>query len=143
MDTQTPDWLHMIDHTADIGIAVQADDMPMLFERAAWGMFHIIAELSNVEPADATEVSVQAPDREALLVRWLSELNFIHQTENTVFSRFEVSACDNTHLAATAWEQPILPGRCNIRTEIKAVTFHQLRIRRRKALWEARVLFDV
>jgi SHS2 domain-containing protein len=35
------------------------------------------------------------------------------------------------------------PQRHPIDTEIKAVTYHQLRIEQREARWEARVIFDL
>jgi SHS2 domain-containing protein len=69
-------WLEPLDHTADCGIIVRARDMKELFVRAAWGMFSIITDMEAVKPARSETIVVIAPDREALLVRWLSELNF-------------------------------------------------------------------
>lgn len=143
MIAPTPDWLGTIDHTADIGIVVRASNVEMLFARCAWGMFHIIMDVSNVQPEECTELVVQAPDREALLVRWLSELNFIVQTDDKVFGRFDVLTCSPTHMEAKVWGEKIDRSRHDVHTEIKAVTYHALRIEQDNDGWEAQVLFDV
>ena len=88
--TDVPEWIEPFDHTADIGIAVRAPDLKTLFERAAWAMFSFVTDLEAVRPLQRTALSVQAPDREALLVKWLSELNFHHTTNGKVFSRFDI-----------------------------------------------------
>ena len=79
-----PAWLEELDHTADEGIIVQAATMPELFERAAWGMFSLIADLDTVQPVTRDTIAVEAGDVEALMVRWLSELVFQHE-----YTRFE------------------------------------------------------
>jgi SHS2 domain-containing protein len=143
MEAATPEWMETIDHTADTGVVVRAAGVEELFERAALGMFHLIADLSGVRPARTVQVTVAAPDREALLVRWLSELNFLHQTENILFVEFNVKEYTDTALKAAARGEPVAAGRHHVHTEIKAVTFHDLHVEQKGEAWEARVLFDV
>ena len=138
-----PDWLEYMEHTADEGIIVCAADLPTLFARAAWAMFTIIAELDAVVPAESLHVRVTAGDREALLVRWLSELNFRHATEHMIYSEFEVLQVSHDVLIATVRGEKIDPQRHRIHTEIKAVTFHGLEIAGEADELRARVLFDV
>ena len=138
-----PEWLAYLDHTADEGIEARAPDLKTLFERCAWGMFSILTEVASVRPAVPEDVAVEAPDREALLVQWLAELNFRHQTRHVVFGRFEVEEVADQRLAARVWGEPIDRQRHAVHTEIKAVTFHLLRIAQDPQGWTARVLFDV
>ena len=135
-------WLRTIEHTADVGIAVRADSLRLLFERVATAMFALLAETDAARPEIEVRVRVQASDRQALFVQWLSELNFIHQTRHLLFARFSVRAITDRALAASAFGYAIRPHQ-PIRLEIKAVTFHRLRIRKRGRLWHARVIFDV
>jgi SHS2 domain-containing protein len=138
-----PPWLEPMDHTADIGIKVSAGDPRELFARAAWAMFSLITDLRRVRPAESAEVRAEADDREALMVRWLSELNFLHQTRHVLFCRFDVSRLVPTSIEATVRGEEIDPARHQVHSEIKAVTFHELHVEERNGSWTATVLFDV
>jgi SHS2 domain-containing protein len=143
MNEQAQAWLKYLDHTADEALEVRAAELPLLFARCAWGMFSLLTDMDTVRPVRAEDVVVEATDREALLVRWLSELNVRHQTRHVVFSRFEVAALTDERLTATVWGEPLDPRRHTIHAEIKAVTYHLLHIIRDEHGWTARVLFDV
>jgi SHS2 domain-containing protein len=137
-----PAWLQILEHTADVGLQVQGANQKQLFERAAWGMFALLGDPRRAVPAEPVAVSVVAPDREALLVRWLSELNFLHQTRHMIFCRFEIETIDDTRLTAQALGERIAP-RHRVASEIKAVTFHGLRVTHNAEGWQAGVIFDV
>ncbi|SRR5690554_6474567 len=140
---ETPDWLEEIDHTGDIGIRVRAASLEQLFERAAIGMFGIITDLEDVVPTESREVVVEASDRDDLLVRWLSELNYIHLVEGLLFCRFEIRRIDDRGLTAVAFGEPIDRDRHMIHTEVKAVTYHGLSIEASDGAWTAQVIFDM
>ena len=143
----TPPWLQEIDHTGDIGLRVTADTLPELFERAAEGTFRVLADLDDVRPAVASSVEVRAADREALLVRWLSELNFRHTAHRQLYGAFSVSSVEERDgewvLEATVRGEPIDPERHVVHTEIKAVTFHGLEVQETDDGWAVQVIFDM
>jgi SHS2 domain-containing protein len=145
--TGVPDWLQEIDHTGDIGIQITADSLPQLFERAAVGTFHVLTDLPAVRVEDEIEITVEGRDREALMVRWLSELNYRHTVEHRLFCDFAVEAIDETEagfsLTATARGEPLDPARHTVYTEIKAVTFHGMEIRETDDGWAVQVIFDM
>jgi SHS2 domain-containing protein len=141
--SESPPWLEHIDHTADVGIVVRATDLKQLFERAAWGMFSVITDLTAVRPTTPVSIPVVGTDRQALLVRWLSELNFRHVTQHLLFSRFALERLTDTELAATVSGEAIDPARHVIYTEIKAVTFHGLQIGAVDDGWKAQIIFDL
>lgn len=138
-----PAWLQPFEHTADVGFVVMARNAPELFARAAWGMFDLLTDPRTVRPVERRAVRVTADDQAALLVRWLSELNFLHATEHKLFSRFDVREVTPTALEAIVWGETIDPARHAVYTEIKAVTFHELVVEQVGSVWRARVLFDV
>jgi SHS2 domain-containing protein len=140
---KTPEWLTLVDHTADAGIVVEAPDLARLFERAACGMFCVITDLVAVRAMETSRISIEAPDRAALLVRWLSELNYRHVTEHRVFSKFEVLTLSEHHLGAEVSGEIFDPARHTIFTEIKAVTFHDLQIGHDERGWKAQIIFDL
>ncbi len=143
MAQDTPSWFRELDHTADTGIEVWADGLAVLFGRAAWGLFAIITDPESVVPREAMAFTVEAPDVQALLVRWLSELNYEHITKHWVFSRFAVQQLSEQQLQALAWGEPIDPKRHPIYTEVKAITYHGLILQHQNGQWYARIIFDL
>jgi len=141
-----PDWLREIDHTADVGIVVTAPDRDTLYARAAVGTFLLLTDVEAVRETAQETVVVEAGDAEALMVRWLSELNFLHTTRHVLFRRFDVAVSD-THdllrLEATCHGENIDRDRHPIYTEIKAVTFHDMQIRETDGTWEVQVIYDL
>jgi len=141
------DWFHEIDHTGDIGIQVTASTLPQLFERAALGMFRVLTDLDNVRTPDATTITVDGRDLEALMVRWLSELNYRHTVDNVLYASFEGASIDNADegltLTATVRGEPIDPNRHTVYTEIKAITFHGMEIHESDEGWAVQVIFDM
>ena len=140
---EKPVWLNFVDHTGDAGILVRAPDLKELFARAAWGMFHLIADMDAIRLIDAKYLELRAGDLTALMVRWLSELNYRHVTEHRLFRQFEVIRIDDDLLTAVVRGEKIDPVRHEIFTEIKAVTFHAMRIEHTYRGWEAQIFFDL
>lgn len=143
MEQNAPAWFRELDHTADTGIEVWAATLPELFERAAWGLFAILTDPEAVEPRHTVSFELEAPDVQALLVRWLSELNYYHITRRWVFGRFKVVQLTEQRLRAQAQGEPIDPARHPIYTEVKAITYHGLRLEQRDGQWYARIIFDL
>jgi SHS2 domain-containing protein len=79
-----------IEHTADIGVKAFGGSLEELFENAARGMFSIMIELDKVKSTGVFKVSIEARDKEQLLVDWLSELLYIHEVHNVVLNDFEL-----------------------------------------------------
>ncbi|MBT8399442.1 MAG: archease [Rhodothermia bacterium] len=136
-------WLREIDHTADVGIEVRAPTEKLLFERAAIGMFTILVSADSVGLDVEKRVSIEAQDRDALLVRWLSELNYLHQVEHLVLRAFEIESIDAHHLIARVSGETYDPERHTIECEIKAVTFHDLKIVHDRNEWSVQIIFDM
>ena len=84
------------DHTADTGIIVHADSLPELFAGAAVGMFASMYRLDGLVPDRSCEISVTAPDREALLVAWLQELIFRFDVEEEIYTGAAVQQLTDT-----------------------------------------------
>ncbi len=139
-----PEWVEQIDHTGDVGLIVRADSLTALYERSALAMFsEVITDIDSVRPQEKFSVTIHADDREALMVKWLSELNFRHITAEELFCRFDITRLEKTRLEATVYGEPIDPDRHEIFTEIKAVTFHELRIFHENDQYTARIIFDL
>jgi len=129
-----------IDHTADVGIRAYGSTLNELFANAAEGMFSLIADLESVKPVGEIEVRLAAEDVPTLLLRWLSELLFIHETQRLLLAAFEVQL-DGTSLRGRARGETIDKRRHELKLVIKAVTRHRLTVDPHKGI--AEVIFDI
>ena len=131
------------DHTADLGLRIRAATLDELFAEAAEAMFATIVEnLRSVAPKQRVEVTLPADDREYLLFDWLKALLYQFDAEHLLFSRFEVHVADDG-LKGVAWGEPLDRTRHELCHEVKAITYHGLRVERTKEGWVAEVIVDI
>jgi SHS2 domain-containing protein len=129
-----------LDHTADVGIRAYGASLEELYASAAAGMFSLIADLRKVRAVGEVEVRASADDPEALMVRWLSELLFLHDTQRLLLKDFDVHL-NGLSLRAHARGEAIDKARHELKLNIKAVTYHRLRIDAKAGF--AEVIFDI
>jgi SHS2 domain-containing protein len=131
------------EHTADLGLRIRAPDLPTLFAEAGEALFATIVEdLSTVQPAQAHHGQITGDDKGLALLDWLSDLLFQFDTHHLLFSKFEV-AVDGAEFDATAWGEPLDPERHQLSHEVKAITYHGLRVEQQVDGWLAEVIVDI
>jgi SHS2 domain-containing protein len=131
------------EHTADLGLRVRARSLDELFRDAAQGLFSIITE-------ELPEGGAERPFRfrlegrryDHLMFDWLNELLYTFDTARVLLDRFDVRV-DDTGLAATARGRPVEGAESFLQREVKAITYHQLRVERRDDEWFAEVIVDI
>jgi SHS2 domain-containing protein len=131
------------EHTADLGLRVRAPDIDTLFVEAAQALFAaIIEDLTAVQPQQQVEVQLTGTDRDLLLFDWLNELLFRFETAHLVFGRFEVQIVGD-QLHGKAWGEPLDRARHLLSHEVKAITYHGLRVEPTPDGWLAEVIVDI
>ena len=131
-----------IDHTADVGILVTAPTLEGLFETSASALAELIASVDSLRFRVERRFHLQEDEIETLLVSWLQELLYVLDTEGLIFGRFQVNLNDCL-LEAAAWGELLDQNIHAAKTEIKAVTYHQLEVVKANRGWQARVIFDI
>ena len=131
------------EHTADLGLRVRAPDLDMLFAEAAAALFAAVVEdPATVQPLQRLDVELAGDDRAFLLVDWLKELLYHFDAEHLLLSRFEVHVTD-AGLTGTAWGERLAPARHVLSHEVKAITYHGLRVEPTADGWLAEVIVDI
>ena len=133
----------ILDHTADIGVIVYGENLRALFENAGQAFFHLITDLRKVRRRIEKRIDIGGESLDRLMVDWLSELLYLHDVENLLFKGFRVESVGEDGLRAIAKGEPFQEGVHVIKTEVKAVTYHQIEVRREKGRWRAQVIFDL
>ena len=134
----------IIEHTADVGLKVNGTTLKELFENAASGMFYIVAhKKSSANEHKKIQIKKEVEDFEELLVDWLSELLYIFDSQKILFSNFKILELNNSGVIGEAFGEKIDPSKNTLQTEIKAVTFHDLKIEKNNAGFTCKIIFDV
>jgi SHS2 domain-containing protein len=133
----------ILDHTADIGVIVYGEDLKALFENAGKAFFHLITDLRKVRRRIERKIVIEGESLDRLMVDWLSELLYLHDVENLLFKEFKVESVGEDGLKAIAKGEPFQERVHVIKTEVKAVTYHQIDVRQQKGHWRAQVIFDL
>lgn len=134
----------IIDHTADFGLRVTAPDLPALFAEAVSALFDVLVEVRV--PADATEtltLQISGDDWADLMINWLREALYQWTGEERVVRGTEILSLSAHSLTARLFHEPYDPDRHVVLQEIKAVTYHLIRVAPAPSGWEARIIFDI
>ena len=133
----------IFEHTADLGLRIRAADLNGLFCEAAEALFGaIVANPEAVEAVEEVSFAVSAERFDDLLRDWLAELLFTFDSRHLVLNRFDVRV-NETSLTATARGEVFDPERHEPRMEIKAVTYHGLKLEKTPDGWLAEVIVDI
>ena len=99
--------------------------------------------MENIGEELKYDVEVVSEDRESLLVEWLNELIYLFDAEHVLLKNFDVQSLSNTRLKVTCYGEKIDPSRHKLKTEVKAATYHMLRIDKDNKGYKAQIIFDI
>ncbi len=130
-------------HTADLGIEVFGGTAGELFTNAAFAIFDLLTDLNCVELRETRRIEVEGVDRDDLLVNFLRESLYLFNGERWLAKQFTILEFGGNRLVAEAKGELFDPHKHLIKLELKAVTYHQLGIRKTQEGFTTKVVFDV
>jgi len=136
------DHFEILEHTADVGLQVQASSLEALFAQAAAGFYALALEDGLPRsPAEPARGSYAGDSWESALVHLLNELVFQLFTKNRAAQGLR---CRLFPPFRVEWEGEWLaiPPEM-LKLEIKSATYHQLQLAPTQGGWRAAVYFDV
>jgi SHS2 domain-containing protein len=137
-------WFRLLDHTGDMAILVRASSLESLYDGLTRAFFEVLMDTRTIDAAQRVAVTVDdAVDAEDLVVRYLSELLFLHDARGWVFRGARVGRVTDTTIEAEALGEPFDPERHAIDRQVKAVTHHHLLLSRDRDGWTARCVLDL
>ena len=134
---------HFIDHPADLGIEATGGSLIEAFEQAAVGLMSTILAIELVQCSESRVVSLQAMDREQLLIKWLTEILYLYDGLKFVAGRFQIDELTSTFLSAKVLGEPFSEDRHVTRLDVKAITYHQLVCEEDQAGARVQVFLDI
>ena len=138
MDAERPfSGFKEVPHKADIALDVFAPNLPEMFINAAMGLYHILGIRKGTVDLEEIHIVLDDIDREGLLVVFLTELLY-RVEEGCVVNQFSITITEN-HLEADLNIAPILSRQ----REIKAITYHELKIIEENGSFHTRLVLDL
>ena len=134
---------NLIDHTADFGIQVFGSDPQELFTNAALALFDVITEMDVLSGRDSCYIKTSGEDWSDLMINWLREILYLWNGKERLVKSIQILSLSEDKISAKIYFDAYMPDRHIIKTEVKAVTYHQAQVKSSPAGWEARVIFDI
>jgi SHS2 domain-containing protein len=103
----------------------------------------VATDRRQLRPRSCQEVVVEAADPESLLVEWLNHLLYLYDTTGFLGKKVEVPELPPCRLQALVWGEPLDPDRHELKSGIKAATYHNLAIKEVVDGWEATLVLDL
>ncbi len=128
-----------LEHPSDVGIVAFGKDKREILENAAYGMFSLMADLSQVEAKERFEIEAEGDSLDSLLVNWLNELIFYEDSKKILLKEFKINKLTDSKVEGVVSGEKIDMDRHSIYRPIKAATYNQLQISKN----QAKIVFDV
>jgi SHS2 domain-containing protein len=131
----------LLEHTADVGVRARGATLEAVFEQATLGLAEVLGARRPGE-GESVAVEVTAGDPGALLVDWLNEVLWLHETRgHAAIAAVRVERVGGDRAAGSVTFSSTDPPADG--TFVKAVTYHRLRVGRDTGGWLAEVYLDV
>jgi SHS2 domain-containing protein len=133
----------VFEHTADIGLRIRGKSLSELFQNAGLAVFQVSSRRQYVKDKLHTDIIIRqkADNLDELFINWLNELISISAAKGIIFHNIKIKNLQDNALEALITGSSIENYRVN--TEIKAATYHQLKIEEKDGEWIAEVILDV
>ncbi len=125
-----------LEHTADVYIRAHGKSMEEAYENAALAMFEVMTDTDKIAQTKEENLEVEAEDQYALLYNWLEALLVKFETENMLYSKFQITnwkeTDENFKFKAKIWGEKFEPSKHPQKVGVKAVTYHRMVIIRER-----------
>ena len=130
----------LIEHTADLKIRAYGENLEEVFSNMLKGMLESCRpEVDSQSLLVSHQIQVKSKDLESLLIDFLSEVIYLSDVNNETYFEVEFEILTDKELRAEIKGRKVK----SFQTEIKAATWHDLKIEKKDDLWIATVLFDI
>jgi SHS2 domain-containing protein len=130
----------ILEHTADVGLRVCAATLEELFASATEALARI-AGAWDPGPGEEVSIAVEAADREGLLVDWLSEILYLFDGRGGALGGVRVASISRGACRGSVALRELRHPDEGV--QVKAVTYHQLKVAEGEDGWTATVYLDI
>jgi SHS2 domain-containing protein len=134
----------VLPHTADLMILVKGESLEELFAWSGESLVSMIVDRRRIRKRYKKETVITGSGIEELLFNFLRWIHFLIYVEDflvrSISGKLEEEKCV---FSAAAWGEDFHEGRHAVKSEVKAVTFHDLRVEKKGKGYYATFVLDV
>ena len=128
---------------SELAVKVFGSSQADLFANSAVALFDLMTDLEKIRLQERLPLEVEGTDRDDLMVNWMRELLYLFQGSGYLLKQFEIGEAKDNLVRAQVYGEKLDPDRHEIKTEIRAVAYHQSRMQKTGDQWTAQVIFEV
>jgi SHS2 domain-containing protein len=136
-----------LEHMGDAYIAAYGETLEEAFSNAGLAMFEVMTDTKLIEPKLRDEIIVEGEDEIALLHNWLEALLLKFEIELKLYSSFNVKKIKQKNggflLEAEVFGETFNKDKHLSKTEVKAVTYHQMNISKEAGKFIVKFILDL
>lgn len=123
--------IQYLEHATDAFIEVTASNLNEAFTLAGQSVVDTTLDRETIDEKEQKTITVSGKELRYLLFNWLEEVNYQLITEGFAIARFSLDISKNTtyELKSTIFGEPIDLKKHHFKVEIKAPTFHMMKIK--------------
>jgi SHS2 domain-containing protein len=134
----------LLEHPSDIGILARGTSREDALIEVSKGLVSILVNPKNFRPIEERYFQATGTDHGSQVINWLNEILFFFDTEGMVFVEFAIDSWNSDEIVGRARGERIDIDRHELRTAVKAATYHQFEGHPTyEGGWEFRVFVDV
>ena len=119
------------EHTADERVIAYGSTLEEAFENAALALFEVMTDTNTIDKVIHDCYQIEGFDEPALLYSWLETFIVEFDVNLKVYSKFQVNIArtnEQYQLIGQAWGERFQPTKHPSRSEVKAITYHEMEI---------------
>jgi SHS2 domain-containing protein len=136
-----------LEHMGDAYIAAYGKTLEEAFSNAGLAMFEVMTDTKSIEPKLKDEIKVEGEDEIILLHNWLEALLLKFEIELKLYSSFNVKKIKRKNggfsLEAEVFGETFNRDKHLSKTEVKAVTYHQMGIFQESGKFIVKFILDL
>lgn len=135
-----------LEHTTDAYLEAYGVTLKEAFGNAAYALMSTLVDINRVEKTAEGILSAEGHDLEGLLYNWLETVLLRATVDMQVMSNFDVELTrkgDGFALTAKTLGEVLVPEKHHPKVEVKAVTYHQMEIKKADGKYVLRFLLDL
>lgn len=138
---------NIIDHTADIAVEIWGSDLEELFESGYLAWRELSIDPFQSESYEIKKMIFETNSIEELLVEFLSEINYLLHARKWYCGKMKNFSIqqdkEHYYLQAELWGNNLYASKKQVKEEIKAVTFHQMKVEHSHNKFYTKIIFDI
>jgi SHS2 domain-containing protein len=135
-----------IEHVSDAMVEAYGRTLGEAFAHSARALVNLVCNVSKVDPDKIVSIETTGFDRKSLLYNWLEKVLLVLLIDNIILVKFEVKIKrhkDKYHLFSTCKGDNFLRQKHEYKVEVKAITYHGMKISDKKGKVIVRFLVDL